>query len=42
MPAWIREHPHTTAALPYAVLYVAVGLLFSAVLRRMARRAAIR
>ncbi|MFI9273426.1 hypothetical protein ACIGXM_22300 [Kitasatospora sp. NPDC052896] len=42
MPAWIREHPYTTAALPYAVLSIAVGLLFSAVLRRMARRAAIR
>jgi hypothetical protein len=42
MPVWIREHPHITAALPYAVFNIAVGLLISAVLRRMARRAAIR
>ncbi|MEV7598880.1 hypothetical protein AB0O91_16005 [Kitasatospora sp. NPDC089797] len=42
MPAWIREHPYTTAALPYAVLYVAAGLLAGAVLRRLARRTAAR
>ncbi|WP_327064311.1 hypothetical protein OG500_00415 [Kitasatospora sp. NBC_01250] len=42
MPAWIREHPYTTVALPYALLSVAVGLLISAVLRRLARRAATR
>jgi hypothetical protein len=42
MPAWICEHPYTTAALPYAVLSIGVGLLISTVLRRMARRTAIR
>ncbi|MET8629326.1 hypothetical protein ABZW30_37275 [Kitasatospora sp. NPDC004669] len=42
MPAWIREYPYTTAALPYAVLNIAAGLLASAMLRRMARRKAIR
>ncbi|MFJ4189312.1 hypothetical protein [Kitasatospora sp. NPDC089509] len=42
MPAWIREHPYTTAALPYAALYVAAGLLAGAVLRRLARRTAVR
>lgn len=42
MPAWIRDHPYTAAALPYAVLSVAVGLLISVVVRRMARRAAAR
>ncbi|MBX7551637.1 hypothetical protein ABZX95_20780 [Streptomyces sp. NPDC004232] len=40
MPAWIREHPYTAAALPYAVLMVAVGLLINVVVRRMARHAA--
>jgi hypothetical protein len=42
MPAWIRAHPYTTEALPYAVLYVAVGLLLGAVVRQMARHAATR
>ncbi|WP_411138017.1 hypothetical protein [Streptomyces sp. C10] len=42
MPAWIRDHPFTTLALPNAVLTVAVGLLSSVVVRRMACRAAAR
>ncbi|MGY5130031.1 hypothetical protein [Streptomyces nigrescens] len=42
MPAWIRDHPFTAVALPYAVLSVAVGLLTHAVVRRMACRAAAR
>ncbi|MGP3987745.1 hypothetical protein [Streptomyces sp. 3N207] len=42
MPAWIRDHPHTTVALPYAVLSVAGGLLSNVVMRRMACRAAAR
>jgi hypothetical protein len=41
MPAWIREHPNTTEALPYAVFSVAVGLLINVVVRRTARRAAL-
>ncbi|MFI6347396.1 hypothetical protein [Streptomyces sp. NPDC050560] len=42
MPAWVREHPHTTAAVPFAALCAALALLTSAVVRRMARRAADR
>lgn len=42
MPAWIRDHPHTTVALPHAVLGVAVGLLTNLVVRRLACRAAAR
>ncbi|MFI0904732.1 hypothetical protein ACH4TE_14490 [Streptomyces sioyaensis] len=42
MPAWIRDHPFTTLALPNAVLTVAAGLLSNAVVRRMACRAAAR
>lgn len=42
MPAWIREHPHTTAALPYAVVSIAVGLLINTLVRRMALRTAMR
>jgi hypothetical protein len=42
MPAWIRKHPNTTAALPYAVLSVAVGLLINTVARRTALRTAMR
>ncbi|WP_369394430.1 hypothetical protein AB5J72_48045 [Streptomyces sp. CG1] len=40
MPTWIREHPYTVAAPPYAVLMVAMGLLINVVVRRMARHAA--
>lgn len=42
MPAWIRAHPYTTEALPYAVLCIAVGLLINAVVRQMVRHAAAR
>jgi hypothetical protein len=42
MPAWIRAHPYTTEALPYAAACIAVGLLIGVVVRRMARHAAVR
>jgi ABC-type amino acid transport system permease subunit len=42
MPAWIREHPYTTAALPFALLSLAVALLMNTVARRTARRPSIR
>lgn len=42
MPAWIRDHPYTTAAAPYALISIAVGLLISVVVRRMARHAPAR
>jgi hypothetical protein len=42
MPAWIREHPYTMEALPYAALSVGMGMLISVAVRRMARHAAVR
>ncbi|MEU7434831.1 hypothetical protein AB0B07_28955 [Streptomyces sioyaensis] len=42
MPAWIRDHPCTTLALPNIALGVALGLLNNMVVRRMARRGAVR
>ncbi|PYC76824.1 hypothetical protein C7C46_21845 [Streptomyces tateyamensis] len=42
MPAWVRDHPYTASALPYAVFSVAAGLLINVVVRRTARRVAAR
>jgi hypothetical protein len=42
MPAWIRDHPYATVALPYAALCVAVGLLTNVAVRRMARHGTAR